>query len=375
MSFLQPGLIGILKNNKTGSPLFKIMTVLLVSNLLLSACTKKSTLGQNDSQGTAEEAVVNLSIWGNYLSPEMKAKFEKDTGIKINISNYSSNEELLTKVQMGSSGIDVAVPSDYMVGIMKKMSLLESLNDKQIPNKNLISDQFLKKNFDPENQVSLPYTWSTMGIAVNKNLFKGQIRSWKDFFNNVQLEGKLALLDDVRETIAAALIANGADANSTAAEDLAKAKATLLNTKKHMKMFTSDTIDILKNKEVLAAQAYSSDALQASVQTSGEIEYIIPEEGSVMSIDNLVIIKGAKHSEAAHKLINFLISQEAEISKIEHLRSGPVLKNIQAKLSKELQNNKALFPEATMLKKMGSLQDLGEKSKLWEDVWTEVKTN
>ncbi|BEV67865.1 spermidine/putrescine ABC transporter substrate-binding protein [Bdellovibrio bacteriovorus] len=346
----------------------RILMVGLALCGLLAGCTKKSA-------EVSEAKEVNLSIWGNYISPELQAQFEKETGIKINISNYSSNEELLAKVQMGSSGIDVAVPSDYMVEVMSKMNLLEALNPDQISNKTLIDPQFLKQNYDPENKFSLPYIWTTAGIAVNRDLYKGPIKSWKDLLENPQLKGKFALLDDVRETLGAALKMNGFSVNSTNPEEINKAKATLLKAKKNVKMFASDTIDILNNKEVAAAQTYSSDALQAADKSPGKIEYIIPEEGGTFAIDNLVIIKGAKHPEAAHKLINFLLSEQAEINRVKTILGGPVLKNTKAALPKELQNNRALFPDEATLKKLERIQDQGEKNKLFEDSWTEIKTH
>ncbi|MDG0817601.1 polyamine ABC transporter substrate-binding protein [Bdellovibrio svalbardensis] len=350
----------------------RILMSLFACTLLFAACTKKTS--ENTATAPKEEQVVNLSIWGNYLSPEMQAKFEKETGLKLNISNYSSSEELLAKVQMGSSGIDVAVPSDYMVDIMIKMNLLEPLKAELIPNKALLSPQFLAQSYDKENKFSLPYTWTTMGIAVNRSLYKGSLKSWKELYNNSDLKGKFALLDDVRETIGSAMIANGASVNSTNPAELAKAKATLLGAKKNVKMFTSDTVDILKNKEVVAAQAYSSDALQAAMQNK-DIEYFIPEEGGTIAIDNLVIIRGSKHPEAAHKLVNFLISQEADLNKVQVIRGGPVLKGTQEKLPQDLQANKSLFPEAKVMKKLEAIHDLGDKNKLWEELWTEIKTH
>lgn len=352
----------------------RILIPLMACFLFLSACTKKTSDNSSPAANSADAQIVNLSIWGNYLTPEMQAKFEKDTGIKLNISNYSSSEELLAKVQMGASGIDVAVPSDYMVDVMTKMNLLEPLKHELLPNKALISSQFLAQSYDPENKFSLPYTWTTMGIAVNRKLYKGSLGSWNELFTNPDLKGKFALLDDVRETLGAAMIANGFSVNSTNPAELAKAKATLLAAKKNVKMFTSDTVDILKNKEVLAAQAYSSDALQAAVQNS-DIEYILPSEGGTIAIDNLVIIKGAKHLAAAHKLINFLLSPEVELNKVQIIRGGPVLKDTQKKLGKDLQKNPGLFPEAKVIKKLQAIHDLGDKNKLWEEIWTEVKTH
>jgi spermidine/putrescine transport system substrate-binding protein len=343
-----------------------LISLALVCGMTL-ACTKKTETSTNTHE-------VNLLIWGNYISPEMQEKFEKETGIKINISNYSSNEELLAKVQMGSSGIDVAVPSDYMVAIMAKMNLLEPLSKEKIPNQILIEDDFLKQYFDVENRFSLPYSWTTTGIAFNKDLYKGSLTSWKELFESKELKGKLALLDDVREVTGAALKMHGASVNTTKAAELAKAKNTLLEAKKNVKMFTSDSVDILKNKEVVAAQAYSSDALQAAAQSDGKIEFFLPKEGSVYTIDNFVILKGAKHSEEAHKLINFLLSNEAEISKIKNVMSGPTHKNIQAELPKEFQNNKVLFPGKEVLKKLEHIEDLGNNSKIYDDLWRDIKT-
>ena len=347
--------------------LIRILVLGIALGGLLSGCTKKAQDG-----GEAKE--VNLSIWGNYLTPELQAKFEQDTGIKIKISNYSSNEELLAKVQMGSSGIDVAVPSDYMVDIMTKMNLLEPLKAEAIPNKALLAKQFLQQNYDPENKYSVPYIWTTCGIAVHRELYKGPMATWKDLLTNAQLKGKLALLDDVREATAAALKMHGYSVNTTNPEELAKAKATLLAAKKNLKMFASDTIDILSNKEVAAAQTYSSDALQAAAKAPGKIEYILPPEGATIAIDNLVIIKGSKHSEAAHKLINFLLSQEADLQKVKVLFGGPVLAATKGLLPKDIQNNKALFPEEAVLKKLERIHDLGDQGKAYDDIWTAVKT-
>ncbi|WP_415062129.1 ABC transporter substrate-binding protein [Bdellovibrio sp.] len=323
---------------------------------LLASCTEKKT-------ATTESKEVNLAIWGNYLSEEMQSQFEKETGIKIHISNYSSNEELLAKAQMGSSGIDVAVPSDYMVDIMTKMNLLEPLQTTLIPNKDGIAERFLRQDFDPENKYSLPYTWTTVGIAINRDLYKGPLKSWKDLFNHEELKGKIALLDDVRETMGAALLLHGFSVNSIQPEEVKKAKETLLAAKKNIKMFSSDTVDILSNKEVIAAQAYSSDAQQAATKTSGKIEFITPSEGATIAIDNLVILKGAQNSRAAHKLINFLLSKAADKSKVTVIKSGPILKE-----------HLSLLPSADALKKLVRIRDLGKDNRLYEEAWLEIKT-
>jgi spermidine/putrescine transport system substrate-binding protein len=162
--------------------------------------------------------------------------------------------------------------------------------------------------------------------------------------------------------------------NSTNPDELKKAKETLLAAKKNVKMFVSDTIDVLTNKEVIAAHAYSSDALQAAAKGVAKIEYIIPKEGGTFAIDNLVIVKGAKHTKAAHALINFLLTDKNEARKVLRIWSGPVLKGTKALLPADVQGNKALFPDAEVLKRLEKIRDLGAGNKGFEDVWMAVKT-
>lgn len=324
---------------------------------------------------SSETKDLNLAIWGNYLPQALQEKFEKETGVHLHISNYSSNEELLAKVQMGSSGIDVAVPSDYMVGIMIKMQLLQPLQNELLPNKQNIAERFLHPDYDPQNGFSVPYGWATAGIAVNKDLYKDPLQSWKDLFENPALQGKLALLDDVRETLGAALKMHGHSVNTVQAKELQDAQNILMQVKPRVKIFTSDSVDILKNKEVAVAQAYSSDALQAAAKTGGVVQYVLPTEGGTESVDNLVILKGAAHVKAAHQLINFLLTPEAEKAKVTAVFAGPVLKGTKALLPPELQNNKALFPADAQIQKLEPLHDLGEQNRLYEEIWTAVKTH
>jgi spermidine/putrescine transport system substrate-binding protein len=317
---------------------------------------------------------LNLAIWANYLSPEMAKKFTDETGIKLNISNYSSNEDLLAKIQSGASNIDVAVPSDYMVEILIKQNLIAELNKTLVPNLNGLDPKYLSRPYDPKNTFSLPYAWSTSGIAVNRELFQGKIESWKDVFESEALKGKISLMDDTREVIGAALKSNGASLNSVNPDEINKARETIIRAKKNVKLFTSDAIDILINKEVAVAEAYSSDAINAWNKSNGKIEYIIPKEGTSFAIDNIVILKNTKKIEAAHKLINFLLSEAANLNFVQTQFGGPVLKATRSKLNEKLKNNKALFPDSEIEKKFESIHDLGTATQLYDEAWLAIKT-
>lgn len=345
-------------------------------------CTKKSDAPEASSpqsgsakQSPGSERVLNLAIWSNYVSPAMVAEFEKRSGIKLQISNYSSNEELLAKLQAGASGYDVIVPSDYMVFAMVKLGLLKALDRTQLPHSANLDPRVLKKTYDPENVHSLPYDWGTTGIAVNKTLFKGKIRGWKDLFSQPELKGKLTLLDDVRETVGAALKAQGLSLNTRDSKDLAKAKELLLKVKPRIKGFNSETKVPLVQGEVAVAHAYSVDSLQAAQATGGKVEYVIPEEGGTLWVDNLAIPATAAHVVEAHQFIDFLLEAKTEASTATVIFSAPSNRDALALLPADLQKNPGLFPSDQVLKKMEMMEDLGEGLSAWDRVWTEVKAS
>jgi spermidine/putrescine transport system substrate-binding protein len=352
---------------------------ILVATLIGCTSNKAASTdnGVKTESATKGGREVHLAIWANYLSPEAQVRFTKETGIKLLISNFSSNEELLAKVQAGASGIDVAVPSDYMVGVMTKLELLHEIDLGKVPNFKGLDTHFTHLPFDPGNKYSVPYSWTLAGIAINLDLFKGQIgqiKGWKDLWSNKELAGKFSMLDDAREVFATALKVNGLPVNSTDEAQLKRAQATLKVMRPNVKMFRSDTIDPLVNKEVIAAHAYSSDALQASKKAGGKIEFILPEEGGTRGLDNLSIVKSAKNVEEAHILINFLLSPDVNLEFVKTIMGGPVVAGTREKLPPELQNQAALFPTEAVLAKFESFSDVGPATRLYERLWTEIKS-
>jgi len=340
----------------------------LFIGMILSGCTPQSSV---NTTSPPLSRVVHLVTWGNYVSLPVLEEFKAKTGIEVKVSLYSSNEELLAKLQAGASGYDVAVPSDYMVSVMRHLDLLQNLDLNQIPELKNVDSRFKKLPFDPENQVSVPWDWGTTGIAINRKYFKGKVKGWKDVLGAPELEGKLTLLDDVRETVGMALKVSGASLNSTDASDLAKAKVVLSSAKKKVKAFTSEPMSGIVSGDFWVSHMYSSDALQARQKTQGEIEYLIPEEGATYWVDTLVIPKGAAHISEAHQLINYLMSAEVSKVNVERLFVAPTQDKVISLLPKALQRDSGLLPK--MSKKLEMLHDLGGAMAQWDRLWTEVK--
>lgn len=331
---------------------------------------------EGKSSGDAErQKVVNLYIWSDYTSPSVLQEFEKLTGLKVQESNFSSNEELLAKLQAGASGYDLIIPSDYMVSAMVKLNLLDPLDKSKVPNAANLNPKLMHREYDPENQYSLPYAWGVSGLAYNNTKVKGPITSWADLLAAPQLKQRFSMLDDGREALSAALRINGFSINSIDKSQLDKAKQTLIGIKKNLKSFTSTPLPSLVAGELLAAHMYSNEAFMAREKTKGQISFVFPKEGGVRNIDNFAIPKGALNVEGAHKLINFLLSDKPHADFVNRMYVGPVLTTVGPLLSKDMQANPLVANFDFIAEKSEMLRDLGDNMVLFDRIWTEVKAS
>lgn len=339
--------------------------VLLPILLLQAACTK--------GHEAAPDRQLNVATWSNYISKELLEEFYKKTKIRVNLSYYSSNEELLGKIQAGAEGYDLIVPSDYMVFVMAKLGLLQTLDLSKIPNFEGVDSQMVKRPFDPDNKFSVPFAWGTTGIAVNTSKYKKTVSSWRDLFENPEVSGKFSVMDDAREALGAAAKLKGFSLNTTLESELKLAKEILMKTKKNVKAFNSETLDLLVSGEVVMAQAYSSDALKARAATKGQIDFIIPKEGATLWIDNLAVPAKSKKAAEAQELINFLLEDRVNASRVVNFFTAPVKKGAMALLPAELKSDSRLFLPKEVMARTELMIDLGDKSEIWDRLWTEIK--
>jgi spermidine/putrescine transport system substrate-binding protein len=333
--------------------------------LSLISCTKK--------EPAPLVRTVHVAIWSGYLPDPVAQAFEKKTGIKPVISNYSSNEELLAKLQAGASGYDVVVPSDYMVGVMVKQGMLRTLERAELPNAQPLDPKLLKKSFDPENKYSVPFDWGTTGIAINPTLYKGKVAGWKELLEKPDLAGKFTLLDDVRETMGAALRALGYSINSRKQAELARAKELLIKARPRLKAFTSEVVPALANGETAVAQAYNTDALRARKDSGGKIDFVLPKEGCTLWIDHFAIPASAPHPAEAHEFIDFMLSPATGVGAVQAILIAPSSLATKDLLPEAFRKDATIFPSEAELKNCEMIEDLGADLEHWDRAWTEVK--
>jgi spermidine/putrescine transport system substrate-binding protein len=336
---------------------------------LLSGCSKKKTA--NDGSALKKLFIYN---WPYYISDSVIKGFEKEFGVAITYDNYSSNEELLTKLQAGASGYDLIFPSDYMVKIMIAQNMLEAIDHNNLPNLDKLESQFRNLPFDPTLKHSIPYLWGTTGIGYNAEKVTEEVKSWKILWNEKYKE-RISMLDDIRELAVPALKMSGYSLNSQNPKEIEAMKQLLLTQKKLVKTYTSDTyVDFLKSGDVWFAQGYSGDIFQV-IKEHKTIHYVIPQEGTALWVDNMCIPKGARNKAVAEMFMNYIL-RPAVIAEITNFTwyANPN-KEAKALVKPEIANNPTIYPPKEILDKCEFFHDLGETTKLFEQVYNELKSS
>lgn len=325
----------------------------------------------NFQSAIAGKSDLNLYMWGNHVPAEIVRRFSKETGIRVNLTEYDSNETMFTKIKtFKNTGYDVIAPSSYYVERMAKLGILLKLDKKKLPNIRHLSPELLNLPFDPSNIYSVPQLWGTTGIIINtKYIPKNQVRFWKDLWDP-RYKNQLMMLNDMREVLGMSLLALGYSINETNLKHIEEAYLRLNKLLSNIKLFSLDTVpNIYVDEDARIGMAWSGDA-KAAHEENASIEYIYPEDGFAIWIDNLSIVKDAPHVENAYKFINFLLRPDIAQTVVIHL--GYSTANATAiKLTKGKNADNSI----RKIMKKGQIQlDLDENTRcIYEKYWEKLK--
>ncbi|MGV8981057.1 polyamine ABC transporter substrate-binding protein [Clostridium sp.] len=351
---------------------FKSLIILLTVSLMgttLVGCSKSSTTKNNT------EKIVNIYTWANYVPDTVVKGFEKSTGIKVNYSNFSTNEEMLAKLQASKGGqYDVIICADYMVQIMAKQKnvLLKPINQSSIANYKNLDKAYLGQYYDKTNKYSVPYSLGSQMIVYNPDKVKIDIKGISDLWDP-SLKGSEVLLEDSRSVIGMALTKLGYSINETDPAKLAEAKAELKTLRANVKVFDADTpMTSLINGDTNIGVMWGSQA-SAALKGNPKFKIVYPKEGMQFETDNLVIPVKAPHAQNAEKFINYVldgkVSSEVTTS-IEYINITTAAKEF---MPKSVLDNKAIYVPNEEFTKAKHLEDAGSASKDYDLIWSEFK--
>lgn len=324
----------------------------------------------------AEEKVLYFYNWTDYYPVELLGKFEKETGIKVTLDGFDSNDTLVAKLQSGGANYDVIVPSDYIVPDLVKDGLIQKIGTSSMSNYQYVKDNFKNPDFDPTHEYTAPYLWGTTGIAYDSAQVQGGKleESWKVFFEPPkEIEGKIAALDTASEVILAASLYLGIPQCTESNEDAKRILDLLEAQKPKLKLYSSDTtVDRMAGGEVAMHLLWNGATARASAQRN-TIRYIYPKEGTAMFRDNFAVPAKAPHPENAKIFINWMMAPENAAAVSNAIAYANAIKSDQFMDQKWLATEAINMPAEAASRLVPTLQCGPAARELQDKIWTRLK--
>jgi len=373
--------------------------MVLACTVLLSACGGGKSGGDGSGGESASKAadagggkVLNLYIWSDYLAPNALSDFEKQTGIKVNVAYFDTNETLETRLLAGHSGFDIVVPTASYFERQIKAGVYLTLDKAKLPNLKNLDPKLMAKValHDPDNAHGVIYTWGTNGIGYNEKMVKAlmpdaPLDSWRLVFDPA-VAAKLAkcgisVLDSPAEMLRAVLSYLGRDPNSQKAEDLEAGGATLDKIRPYIRNInSSEYIEALANGDLCLAVGYNGDVLQArdrarDANKGVEIKYMVPKEGSILWFDILAIPKDAPDPDSAYAFMNYMMEPKvsADVSDFRRYASGNLA--AQPLVEPAVRDDPGIYPPQELRDKLTvQLADSPDQTRAITRMWQKFKT-
>jgi spermidine/putrescine transport system substrate-binding protein len=328
--------------------------------------------------GIQPASEIVIYHWSEYIDPDVYSLFQQEYDIRVIEDNFSSNEEMLAKLQGGGTGYALIVPSDYTVEIMINEGLLSRLDHANLTNLDNLSAQFRQVPYDPGNQYCVPYQWGTTGIGYLASEVE-EPTSWAAFFEpdmEAAYYGRMSMLDDARESFAAALIYLGYDINTTNETQLHEARDLLISMKGALSGYNSDMFgDLVASGENLMAHGWNGDFLVAQ-EDNEDLEYTIPEEGGVIWVDNLCIPSTVTPEQklAAEMFMDFVLRADIAAMISEYTYYASPNEAAKEYFDEDFLEDPAVYPPDELLAKLFYIEPVGEFESVFQRLWDEVKT-
>ncbi len=320
------------------------------------------------------EGKLFLYNWTDYTSPDLIKKFESETGIKVTLDTFDTNETLLAKLKAGGgSGYDIVVPSHNFVPIMIQEGLLMEINAGKLKGYENLIDSLKSPPWDPGNVYSIPWQHGTTSFNVDSAVYSGDINTFKILFEPPpELQGKLAMFNSADEVIAMALVYLGLPQCNEDPGQMKQVLDLLLNQKPHVKVYNSDGIlERMVSGDVAIHMIWNGYAMRTR-QQKPSIRYAYPVEGVVSWADNLVIPKDAGNKASAIKFIEFMMQPENAGLQSNFARYANGIKGSEAFMDDELKNAPEMKVPAGV-KSVFAMSCTEKSIKLYDKVWTKLK--
>lgn len=256
------------------------------------------------------EGTLQLFNWGNYTNPELLTKFEAETGIKVTVTDYDSNDAALAKIEAGGHGYDLVVPTHQYVPIYAEKGLIVPLDLSKLPNHKNIAPEWMDVSWDPGRALSIPWQWGTTGLAVNTKVYGGDINTSEIFLNvPAELKGKINVVPEMNDIVNLAVMWAGGEPCSEDPEVLKKARDALVAAKPDWISMDYGATEKMTNNDWAASVNWNGSTMRVRL-ANPDVQYGYPKEGYPLWMDSVALLKDAQNVEEAYTFLNFIAQPE-----------------------------------------------------------------
>jgi spermidine/putrescine transport system substrate-binding protein len=367
----------------------RLLAVLAAASLFMAACASDETSTSATATGTSSETgsaspeplggSITLSIWDLYMPKKLVKDFEAETGVDVEVSLHATNEDIMGKLQASNgTGYDLVFVSGPFVKPLVELGYAAQLDHAQVPNLANLYPQANELGYDTGNVYSAPYTWGTTGICYRTDLLDAAPTSWEAFRAPAPgTQQKMTMLGTDRWLLQPALLSLGYSVNTSDAAEIEEAKAWTLEAKENLLAFDDTTFySKLASGEASLVHAWDGWCEYTKFDDPDvAVEFVIPDEGSDVWTDTMVVMESSENKAAAHAFIDFILDAGSGKSVVDYtlykVPNQPAMESVEAETI-ETYPTLGITPEE--LFEQEALLDLGaEGTLLWTETATEIK--
>lgn len=311
-----------------------------------------------------------LFCWSEIFAPELIELFEEEFGCEVVLSTYDSNESLYAKLKLGATGYDLIFPSSYFLPMLGQQNLIQPLDPNKIPNLAELDPHYFNASEKP--CWGIPFLIGCSGLAFRQDRLGDIEHSWTVFARG-DLRGRMTMLNDMRDTLGAALLVNGHSINSRDPVEIEQAADRLISWKHNLAKFESEQYKSgLASAEFLVTHSHAIDIAQVR-QENPNVHFVYPKEGAVLAIDYIAMPKDARNRDLAYAFVNFMLDPLVAAHNIAYVRALIPVAAAYQYLAPELKTDALLFPSDEDRNKMQLIEDLQDDIRYYYKAWDRAK--
>ncbi len=360
--------------------MIKRISACLFALILMLTCTLPAfAVTAEKDYSHLRGTTINVYNWGEYISDgsegtiNVNELFEKEYGIKVNYTNFDSNENMYNKLKSGGANYDVIIPSEYMIAKLISEDMLAELDFTNIPNYKYILPKYKGLYYDPDEKYTVPYTVGMVGLIYNTTMVEGPVDSWGIMWDE-QYKGKILMFNNPRDAFCIAQCYLGQSVNTTDTKEWDVALDLL---KKQNPLVSSYVMDEVYNKmekgEAAIAAYYAGDYL-TMYDTNPDLAFCYPKEGVNYFVDSMCVPKNAENKEAAELYINFMCREDIAVANANYICYATPHALVLESDDYELKGNEILYPDESEMPETQIFENLDyETQQYMTTLWNELK--